>query len=370
MKILYMVERFWPYIGGVEVASARVLPDLVRRGHEIVVVTSRDDPGLPEREEFQGITIHRLPLMQPLQARDPEMLVSVKKQLLALQQEVSPDVLHVLFTGATIYFLGSRRQQDAPTLVSFHGSWPGKADGFLAQALSSAAWVTACSQSALNDLHRMEPSVRHRSSAIFNGMDPPVLAPTPLCADPPVLVCAGRLVYEKGFDVALEALVEVARVHPATKLLIAGDGTERQALERQATDLGIRNCVEFLGWISPEVIPRLLNRSTIALIPSRREGFGLSALEAALMARPVVASRAGGLPEVVADGETGLLVGPEDCGALAGGILQLLDNFEEGQRMGRTARRRAMSEFSARRHADAYEQLYRQLASEERPVVA
>src|SRR5436305_1539597 len=137
MRILYMVERFWPYIGGVEVMAAKVLPLLSGRGHEFVVVTSRDDPKLAEHDEFRGIPVRRLPLIDALRANDPERIVEMRTQIAELCRELSPDLVHVVFTGPTIYYAASTQAaHNAPTLLSFHGSWPHRlADGFLAASL-------------------------------------------------------------------------------------------------------------------------------------------------------------------------------------------------------------------------------------------
>jgi glycogen(starch) synthase len=294
--------------------------------------------------------------------------MKMRNQLVALCRALSPELVHVVFTGPTIYYeTFMRPAHTAPTLLSFHGSWPHRfADGFLARSLSNAAWITACSESALADLRAMAPAVADRSSAILNGLDPPATPPTPLPFDPPVLLCAGRVEREKGFDVALAAFAEVLRSHPRARLLIAGDGTCRTQLEIIAQRLGLTQNVDFLGWVSPEAMTTLINRCTLALVPSRLEGFGLLALEAALMSRPVVASNVGGLPEVL--GGAGVLVPSEDSDALAGAILRLLNEpqtaLEEGANLHQIARR----DFTAKRHADQYEELYAQLVAQEGSV--
>src|SRR5262249_53155861 len=149
-------------------------------------------------------------------------------------------------------------------------------------------------------------------SVIYNGIEAPPLAHAPLPFDAPRLLCVGRLAVEKGFDLALNAFASVARRFPKARLIIAGDGPVRSQLERQTGDLGLTGSVEFPGWVDPEDVVALINTSTMLLIPSRLESFPLVALQGALMARPVVASTVGGLPEIVVHGETGLLFAKED----------------------------------------------------------
>ena len=114
-------------------------------------------------------------------------------------------------------------------------------------------------------------------------------------------------------------------------------------------------------------MPALLNSATVVLVPSRiGEGFGLVALEAALMARPVVASQFGALPEVVVDGETGLLVERDDPAALAAAITTLLEHPETATAMGQAGRRRAQTLFGLGPHVDAFDALYRRIAAGQR----
>ena len=144
-------------------------------------------------------------------------------------------------------------------------------------------------------------------------------------------------------------------------MTIAGDGPERSALERQASELKLTGVVDFVGWVSPEKVPELINTATIVLMPSRWEGFGLVALEAGLMARPVIATCVGGLPEVVAHEETGFLVQSENSRALAEAIVFLLTHPRQAAQMGRAGRRRAQDLFSWEHCVEAYDTLYRKL---------
>ncbi|MBI3119664.1 MAG: glycosyltransferase family 4 protein, partial [Candidatus Hydrogenedentes bacterium] len=165
-------------------------------------------------------------------------------------------------------------------------------------------------------------------------------------------------------DVAVAAFAQVVKEFPEARLMLAGDGLVRPALEAQAAALGIAASVDFKGWVPPEQVPALIDRSSIVLMPSRyEEPFGLVAVQAGQMARPLVASRAGGIPEIVKDGETGLLVPPEDVSALAEAILGLLCDPEQAARLGRAARKHVEAAFELERVATAYETLYRHVCS-------
>jgi glycogen(starch) synthase len=124
--------------------------------------------------------------------------------------------------------------------------------------------------------------------------------------------------------------------------------------------------VDLIGWVAPGQVPSLINASTIVLMPSRQDSMPLVALEASLMARPIVATRVGGLPEVVAHEETGLLVESENSRALALAVVSLLSHPEVAGRMGESARARAQRLFDWQHHVNTYDALYRELAAARR----
>ena len=123
----------------------------------------------------------------------------------------------------------------------------------------------------------------------------------------------------------------------------------------------MREKVKFLGWIAPEEIPALLATAHLVLIPSRYEGLPRVAVEAALMAKPVVATRVGGISEVVLHQKTGLLVEPENNTALAEAISFLLAHQEEATTMGHSARSLALKKFNLEHCVDSYQSLYQRL---------
>lgn len=124
-------------------------------------------------------------------------------------------------------------------------------------------------------------------------------------------------------------------------MIIAGEGSVRAELEAQAAALGIGPHEKFTGWIEPQEVFDLMNIAATVLIPSRPEGLPNVAIQAALMARPVVGTRVAGLTEMVVPDQTGLLVGPESSDALAKAIAFLLDHTQTATQMRHAARRRA-----------------------------
>src|SRR5262249_49915809 len=292
-------------------------------------------------------------------------LMEVKRQVTRLRRAFAPDLLHVNAVDASNFFLlTTAHTHPAPLLVTLHGEWPAGHNTIVKQILGAAAWVAGCSAAILAKGRQLVPEIAARSSVIYNGLELPSLLPRPLPTGEPRLLCLGRLSPEKGFDVAVTAFASLVQRFPHARLVVAGDGPERSKLEHQIRQSGLATWVKLAGAVSPGEVPALLNTVTAVLLPSRQEAFGLVALEAALMARPVVATCVGGLPEVVRHEQTGLLVKPEDPGALAEALAYLLHHADTVSRMGQAARRRAQAVFSLARCVSAYDALYRTLARE------
>jgi len=173
--------------------------------------------------------------------------------------------------------------------------------------------------------------------------------------DAPVLAVTSRLHPAKGHAHLLDAMAVVRERFPAVRLVVAGDGVQRGDLEGQAHALGLGGGVVFAGFRTD--VPALLRAADVFVLPSLLEGMPNTALEAMSVGLPVVATRVDGVPEAVADGETGLLVAPADAGALADALSTLLAEPERRAAMGEAGRRRAESEFSVDRMLDATEAL-------------
>lgn len=179
-----------------------------------------------------------------------------------------------------------------------------------------------------------------------------------------VLLTLASLVERKGIDVLLTAVAELVSRGVRPIVWIAGDGEERQELKRQGLELGLVGCVHFLGHRRDSA--DLLNACDIFVLPARREGLGVSALEALAAGRPVVASRVGGLAEVVIDGECGLTVPPGDAPALARALERVLGDPELRARLGAAGPARVASGFLAEQMVASYEKLYRDVLVERR----
>jgi glycosyltransferase involved in cell wall biosynthesis len=191
-------------------------------------------------------------------------------------------------------------------------------------------------------------SLRGSSTRCRFGIDPGT----------PVVVMMGRLTQFKGQDVLVRAAALVLRECPQAQFLIAGrpawgDGENyEQSLTALIAELGLGQNVRLVGFIDHNEIPDFIATSSLVVMPSIEEPFGFVALEGMAMARPVVATRAGGVPEFVSDGKVGLLIPPRDHEALAKAILYLLRNPELAADMGRAARRHVEQYHSTKHYAN------------------
>ncbi len=211
-----------------------------------------------------------------------------------------------------------------------------------------------------------------RITVIHNGTDPASFHPMDaqdlrdeLGLDhQKVVLTISRLVPRKGIDTVLRALPQVARHIPDVRYLIGGKGPDRDRLEALTDELHLSDRVHFLGSLPNEDLHRYYNACDVFVMPSREdrpyvEGFGIAFLEANACGKPVVGARSGGIPEAVRDGETGLLVEPDDEADLAATLLQLLCNPDLAAQLGANGQSRVLREASWDHVAD---QLYEAIA--------
>jgi glycosyltransferase involved in cell wall biosynthesis len=362
MRILCQSDGYLPdVIGGVEVLSAHLFEHLRQRGHEVLVITSGVNTRPVSQYYDNGITIHKLELgaaMLSGQLRDiARVQMEVNDAVLGFQ----PDVLQLNATKpSNFFFLRRGKLRDIPRVLTLHSPLSALATAGLQNRLAvEADVVVAVSQSIADDAIKFMPSLERKLIVIRNALPHPSLQPSPLPTRPVNFLCFGRVAEEKGMDVAIEALAILYAQGMTANLVIAGGGPHRKALEQLVRDRALQERVHFRGWVRPADIPATINDSTAVLMPSRwKEPFGLAALQAAQMGRPVIASRLGGLQEVVAHGETGLLVAPDNAAALASAMADLMRNTGMAREMGSNARLRAERTFDFNVLVTSYEKAY------------
>jgi glycosyltransferase involved in cell wall biosynthesis len=229
--------------------------------------------------------------------------------------------------------------------------------------VGDSARVTTCSNYLLAQLLRKVPDSNAKATAILNTVHPTFAKAarefiSPQVADIDVLY-VGALRPVKGPDVLLEAFVEVVKLKPDARLCFIGTGDMKGELRRTVEREGLETNVELLGSIPHSDLVQYYARAKVVVVPSRSEGLSQVAIEAAIMGKPVVATDVGGLPEVVVENESGLVVPANDPAALSCAILSLLQDHEHSMKLGRQAKTRALKLFNQRSMAGAFVQLYR-----------
>lgn len=361
MKICHFCPLFWPEKGGIETITLHIVQGLRQRGHEVMVITTHGRLTLPNVAHYEDIPIYRFPMLEALSHNNPRLILTIQRQIAQLKREFEPDVVHLHVGGPVpvgLFHLNSHRAYPTPCVMTLHDPWPAATNtsqSLMGQLFNHCRWVIADSQAIWQDALATMPSLEPRLVLLYCALPTPTRLPEPLPFNPPRLLSWGRLEVDKGFDVAIEALARLGGAFPELTLTIAGDGAARPELEQQAISLGGR--VHFTGRV-PDLIP-LLNQSTLVLVPSRRrEAFGLVALEAAQMARPVIATPSGGLAEIVLPGKTGLLTPVNDSQAFAEAIASLLTQPDLARQMGQTAYHQAHIRFNYDQYLTAHEELY------------
>lgn len=378
MRVLLWAGAYAPAVGGVETIVQGLGESLVRRGDAVAVFAPSGSEAESHAEQA-GVEVHWLPFQATLASRDPARIQLLGSVVSDRAETFAPDLIHAHGLHPSLYFLlRSARSLGVPLVVTLHG-WsevPLGPEAIVARILHLARRVTGVSGYTVASLLARLPDLAPKTVRIYNGCvdrEPP---PRPLRASPPHLVCLGRLVELKGFDCVVRALPAVLRRWPEARLTLVGEGPERSPLERLAAELGVSDRVELLGYVSEADKIVVLDDASVVVSPSRPfdprrswsgEGLNLASVEAALRARPVVATRGHGLEEAVVDGRTGLLVESGDQVALERALARVIEDETWARALGAAARRRALDVFDWDRQVQRYRSLYAEVLEEQQP---
>jgi glycosyltransferase involved in cell wall biosynthesis len=344
-------------IGGSERHLLDLLPALTERGHEVAMVAIVAPGGQPWVDALRerGVETITLPAGPDLNPMDVVRLVREIRRW-------KPDLVHTHLIHADFHGQVAAQLARVPAIMSVHGSHPfyfrqpGKV---AATAAGRAARLTiAISEFVGRMLTETKIVKPERVRVVYYGIRAELWAPDPadrsearaefgVGDDDVVVGVASRLYPEKGHDTLIRAVAVARRNGCDLRLFVAGQGELREELEALARSEGLGDAVRFLGFV-PNVRRFMGGCDMIAFPTTPRfgEGFGLAALEAQAAGCPVVATRVDSLPEVVADGETGVLVPPDNVEALAGALTELAGDPGRRRQMGTNGQERAVKAFS------------------------
>ncbi|MBS2020018.1 MAG: glycosyltransferase [Deltaproteobacteria bacterium] len=389
-KVVLVAHDFAPKLGGMETVARALAKGLLARGIDVrVYTTSRlgaDSPaatGLPE-----GVVV---PLFRP---KPPPGRIDLWGDLEATIEAAlrdAPDVVHLCHAGLGPWVPALRATLPAVITANVHGndllapwvSHGGSEGEYRAARVAglSAADAVICVSRFARGLARAQGVEESKLLSIENGVDgerfrpalpsrspsraplaeaaPPLARRLGLGGDAEVLLTVSRLAPRKGHATVLRAVARLAPSRPRLVYVFTGASEAMIAeLSAEARALGIADRVVSAGFVADDELPELYRLASAFVLLSETEadddveGFGIALLEAAATGVPSVASRSGGMPEAIVDGETGLLVAPGDPGAAATAIARLLDDVPFAARLGERARARALEAFSEARACD------------------
>lgn len=385
-----LVNDYGTPTGGAEVQMLGLREGLRRRGHDARLLASSADDGTGANAADYRCFGTTTPFRTVLQTVNPLAYLRLRRVL----RDFRPDVVHVRIFLTQLSPLILPLLRDVPTV--YHVAWYRPVcplgtkllpDGSACTVRAGRAclrdgclpihyWLLQMVQrrlfrrwwSAFDRIVAVSGSVRDELA--LDGIEPvqvmwnavPARPARPPLTRPPTVAFAGRLVREKGADVLLRAFRAVLDDVPDARLIVAGDGPERRRLERLAGELGLEPHVSILGHLSRAEAERRFATAWVQCVPSRwAEPFGIVAAEGMMRGTAVVATRSGGLAEIVRDEETGLLVPPDEPIALADALRRILSDRGLAEAMGLRGREHALASLGPEAYLDRLLELYSDL---------
>jgi glycosyltransferase involved in cell wall biosynthesis len=325
MRISILVEHFPPKgQAGTEIAAYFMAVHLAQRGHSVHVITSLNE-GLPDESYEKGFYIHRIPHIKIRIFGAFLYWYAILRTI----RKIDPDFVHVqsIYSGMPALF--SKRLLKIPYAVWAQGS-----DVYLPKGLIklTSRMVIKNADSAIaltKDMKRVMQRIYDRDIAIVpNGINMADLLDESGRKDEADygrrILYVGRLSPVKGVQYLINAMNQIHDKIPDARLIIIGDGIERERLEALSIQVGIQEYVQFVGEVPHEKVLSFMRQADVFVLPSLSEGFPMVIIEALACGLPIVASRVGGIPEIIMDETNGYLVEAKDTEILANRIILLL----------------------------------------------
>jgi len=344
-RVLIVSWEYPPVVeGGLGRHVRKLSEGLVREGVEVHVLT-RGAREHPTEEDRAGVVVHRVE--EPPFPKDDldafvtwvgDMNTDMRAAGARLAARIGPDLVHGHDWLVAKACEALARRIGVPYLTTIHATEFGRHQGWVGKHPQSyihrtemrmakrADGVIVCSHYMRGHVADVFGIDEQRVVVIPNGIDPEDLVAVPDLAklrerfaapDERLVLLIGRLVYEKGFQVALDALPALIERVGDVRFLVAGSGTHEQELRKQAADLGLTAHGTFLGWIGDDVLHSLYRIADLCVVPSLYEPFGIVALEAMASGCPCIVADTGGLREVVPNHDVGLRFRSKDPRHLA-----------------------------------------------------
>jgi glycosyltransferase involved in cell wall biosynthesis len=383
VKVVNLVTRL--NVGGVAHHVTNLMRGLDRNKYEQQLICGFESAGeksMRDQVEARGVT----PILIPRLVGNPRLNISdalAFAHILRLLRQQRPMILHTHTSKAGLLGRVAARLTGVPIIVhTFHGLVlkghyrPLKTNGVRAVERCLARLsdrLIVISNEDKNDLLAYRIAPAHKIEVIPLGLELDHFLDNRkrrgllhrelgLDSATRLIGIVGRIAPIKNHRLFFDAMVQVLAEHATAHVVVVGDGDLCPEMERYVREMGIADRVSFLGWRHD--LPQIYTDLDVLVISSNNEGTPVSAIEAMAAGRPVVATRVGGLPDVISDGETGYLVAPGNVEQLASAVKRVLSDGETTDRLRRNARESVKGKFAVERLAADIDLLYRRLLAE------
>jgi len=289
-----------------------------------------------------------------------------------LLNKIKPDLLHTHYASG--YGTLGRLVNYHPYVLSVWGSdiydFPYKSKynmNVIKKNLLSADWICSTSKVMAIQTKKVCPEIKNITITPF-GIDTDLFKPAKTKRNTFNIGTVKKISPKYGIDILIKSFARVLKIYPQLEsmidkkisLIIVGEGEKLNSMKQLASSLGIEKHIDFHGPVSHDKVPGILNQMDIFLALSRldSESFGVAAIEASACELPVIVSDAGGLPEVIEDGTTGIVVKKEDIDSSANAIIRLIKNPELRKKMGKAGRKKVLKEYKWMENVSIMESLY------------
>lgn len=382
MKILLFSHGYPPVISGVSIVVQKVAREMVKRGHQVTVVTASDD-GSAYHDQDEGVELIRVRSAPNPFWSEGRLPILSYGGLWEIVADVQPDLINTHdggLLGALLYRM-EQEEEHVPELLTCHFlpqfvTYYVNAGNVIDDALEGITWefsmrMINCFDHVIFPTQTqrqafIEKGIKATSSVISNGLDISRYNPAGLNDEEVVaryklppgrrILVVGRLAKDKKLDVLIQSMREINSTQPAN-LLLVGRGDNREQLQELVESLGLHDRVHFLGFVPEEDLPAIYRQSNIFAIASEVEVQSIPTIQAAATGLPIIAAEAGALPELVKHEKNGYLVPSESPAEFANAFRKLIENPELAEKFGQASLE------IGRRHAevhtfDAYERIY------------
>ena len=371
LRVAMLAVDFLPNIGGIANHIYNLARAMRQLGHDCRVLHLTTNRRLPTRETINGLPVLRFKL-PPYERIKRFTAIPVAGSVLAFLRRFRPDVVH--WHELSNAWLMLRALVRAPVkVVTIHSARfirhsrhaMGRFSNRLQLAFADAVFVPS------DELRNVVlPLAPHKGvHPVSNGVDVEVFKPHSgkgKVSGGGMVLCPRRLVPKNGVEFLVEAAPRIVERFPQARIVFAGSGRLLEKLQTRVEELGLKGTVEFLGHVPYAEMPRQYRQAAVVVMPSLVEATSLACLEAMASGCAVVATRVGGLAELIEDGVDGLLVEPKNPQQIADAVCKLLQDADLRQRLALNARKKVVDRYSWKRQAEKVVTVYERLLQEKR----